>query len=285
MNDIPSITLNDGRAIPQLGFGVFEIGPDETAATVREALNAGYLHIDTAQMYDNERGVGEGIRASGLERDSVYVTSKLHIKFHRPDHVRRAFDDTLSALGFEYVDLFLIHWPMPTSYGGYVSTWQAFEEFQRDGRARSIGVSNFEIGHLERLAAETDTVPAVNQIEAHPCFPNDGARAYGREHGIVTEAWAPLARGTALSNPVIVEIAARLGRTPSQVVLRWHIQRGDVVFPKTLSPARMTENLDVFSFELGPEDMAAVSALQQGEAGRIGSHPDSVDWIPGRLAS
>src|SRR3954471_14841155 len=180
-----TITLNDGRTIPQLGFGVFQIDPDETAEGVTTALEAGYRHIDTAEMYQNERGVGEAVRASGLDRADVYVTSKLSNAAHRPDDARRAFDGTLAELGFDYVDLFLIHWPLPTLYDGdYVSTWQTLEEFKRDGRARSIGVSNFQVSHLERLANETDTVPAVNQIEVHPYFTNDEVRAYNRQHGI-----------------------------------------------------------------------------------------------------
>jgi len=281
MSAIPDIRLNDGRTIPQLGFGTYQIASDETAAAVEAALETGYRHIDTAEMYGNEAGVGEAVRASGLERSSVFVTSKLSNASHRPDDARTAFDATLSALGFDYVDLFLIHWPLPTLYDGdYVSTWQALEEFQRDGRTRSIGVSNFEIGHLQRLASETETVPAVNQIEVHPYLPNDGVREYGREHGIVTQAWSPLVQGAVLSATVITEIAARAGRSPSQVVLRWHIQRGDVVFPKTVSPARMQQNLDLFTFELDMADMAAISALRQGDAGRIGPHPDTFDWVP-----
>lgn len=281
MNAIPDIRLNDGRTIPQLGFGTYQIPPGETASAVEAALETGYRHIDTAEMYGNEVGVGEALRAEGLERSSVFVTSKLSNAFHRPDDARAAFDATLSALGFDYVDLFLIHWPLPTLYDGdYVSTWQTLEEFQRDGRARSIGVSNFAIGHLERLASETGTVPAVNQIEVHPYFPNDEVREYGREHGIVTQAWSPLTQGAVLSNPVVTEVAARTGRSPAQVVLRWHIQRGDVVFPKTVSPARMQQNLDLFTFELDVADMAAISALQQGDAGRIGPHPDTFDWVP-----
>jgi 2,5-diketo-D-gluconate reductase A len=281
MSAAPSITLNDGRTIPQLGFGVFQIAPGDTAQAVRQALEAGYRHIDTAEMYRNEREVGEGIRASGLDRGSVYVTSKLNNGFHRPDDARRAFDGTLEALGSDYVDLFLIHWPLPTLYDGdFVSTWRTLEGFQRDGRARSIGVSNFQVAHLQRLAAETGTVPAVNQIEVHPYFLNDAVRTYGREHGIVTEAWAPLTQGKVLTDPTIARVSAKVGRTPSQVVLRWHIQRGDVVFPKTMSPARMAENLDVFDFHLGPDDMAAISALDQGDSGRTGPNPDSFDWIP-----
>ncbi len=231
-------------------------------------------------MYENERGVGEGVRASGLSRDEVFITSKLSNGAHRADDARRAFEATLAELGVDFVDLFIIHWPLPTRYDGdYVSTWKVLEEVQRDGRARSIGVSNFEIGHLERLAAETGTVPAVNQIEVHPYLTNDDVRAYGQEHGIVTEAWSPLARGKVLSDPVIIGIAERLGRTPSQVVLRWQVQRGDVVFPKTMSATRMRENLDIFGFELGADDLEVIAALNQGEAGRIGPHPDTFDWV------
>ena len=232
-------------------------------------------------MYENEGGVGEAIRASGLPRADVFITSKLSNAAHRPDDARRAFDVTLAELAIDYVDLFLIHWPLPTLYDGdYVSTWQVLEELGQDGRARSIGVSNFQISHLERLAAETDSVPAVNQIEVHPFFPNDEVRAYGREHGIATEAWSPLVQGKALTDTVVTEIAARHGRTPAQVLLRRHLQRGDIVFPKTTSPARMRENFDVFGFELSPDDMAALSSLSRGDAGRTGPHPDTFDWVP-----
>ncbi|HSM34483.1 MAG TPA: aldo/keto reductase [Anaerolineae bacterium] len=281
MNAIPNLSLNDGGSIPQLGFGVYQVPPDDTADVVGAALAAGYRHIDTAQMYGNERGVGEAIRSSGLARGEIFVTSKLSNAWHRPDDARRAFDATLADLGSHYLDLFLIHWPLPTLFDGdFASTWQTLEGFRHDGRARSIGVSNFQVTHLERLAAIAETVPAVNQIEAHPYFPNDELRAYGHDHGIVTQAWSPLAQGKALGDPVVVEIAGRVQRTPSQVVLRWHIQRGDVVFPKTLSSARMRENIDVFGFELEPADVAQLSALQQGEAGRLGPHPDTFDWVP-----
>ncbi len=282
MSSTPGIRLNDGRTIPQLGLGVFQIAPRDTVRAVTEALEAGYRHVDTAQMYGNEREVGEAVRASGLERDAVFVTSKLSNASHRPDDARRAFDATLTDLGFDYIDLFLVHWPLPTLYDGdYVSTWRVLEEFHRDGRARSIGVSNFQPGHLDRLADETDTVPAVNQIEVHPYLPNDAVRAYGQEHGIVTEAWSPLAQGAVLADPAILAISARLGRTPSQVVLRWHVQRGDVVFPKTVSPKRMRENLDLFTFQLEADDLAALAALERGKAGRTGPHPDTFDWVPG----
>jgi len=281
LSAVPSITLNDGNAIPQLGFGVFQIEPKDTAEAVSNALEVGYRHIDTAEMYGNEKEVGEGIRASGLDRGDIFVTSKLNNGLHEPQDAREGFDRTLSDLGFDYVDLFLIHWPLPTLYDGdFVSTWKTLEEFHRDGRARSIGVSNFQIEHLERLAAETDTVPAVNQIEAHPYFTNDAVREYGREHGIATEAWSPIAQGGVLEDSNIAQIADKVGKTPAQVVLRWHIQRGDIVFPKSVTPSRMQENFELFDFELESDDMDAITALDQGEDGRTGPHPDTFAKIP-----
>ena len=274
---VPTIELNDGYTIPQLGFGVFQIPPEDTADAVARRLEVGYRHIDTAEMYGNEQGVGEAVRASGLDRADVFVTSKLNNAFHRPDDARRAFDETLAALGFDYVDLFLIHWPLPTLYDGdFVSTWRALEEFQRDGRARSIGVSNFQVAHLERLAAETDTVPAVNQIELHPYFLNDEVRRYGEAHGIATEAWSPIAQGKVLDDPVIAGIAERVDRTPAQVVLRWHLQRGSIVFPKSTTPARIRENFELFDFELAPQDVEKISALDRGEAGPHRAEPGHV---------
>jgi len=282
LSAVPNITLNDGNNIPQLGFGVFQIEPEDTAEAVSEALRVGYRHIDTAEMYGNEKEVGEAIRSFGLDRGDVYVTSKLNNAFHEPQDAREAFERTLSELGFDYVDLFLIHWPLPTRYDGdFVSTWKTLEEFQRDGRARSIGVSNFQIDHLEQLAAETDTVPAVNQIEAHPYFTNDVVREYGQEHGIVTEAWSPIAQGGVLEDSTITQIADNVGRTPAQVVLRWHIQRGDIIFPKSVTPSRMQENLELFDFELGSDDMDAISGLDRGEDGRTGPNPDTFAYIPG----
>ena len=279
MTDVPSIQLNDGNSIPQLGFGVFQIPPEETAEATRRALELGYRHIDTAEMYGNEREVGEALRASGLDRGEVFVTSKLNNGYHRPDDARRAFDQTLSALGFDYVDLFLIHWPLPTLYDGdYVSTWKTLEEFKADGRARSIGVSNFELDHLERLAAETDVVPAVNQIELHPYLLNEEVRSYGEEHGIATEAWSPLKQGEVLRDPVIVEIAERAGRTPAQVVLRWHVQRGNIVFPKSTTPERIRENFELFDFELESGEIERINELDRGEAGRNGPHPDRMAY-------
>jgi len=281
VSTIPGITLNDGNTIPQLGFGVFQIDPEDTAEAVSEALSIGYRHIDTAEMYGNEKEVGEALKDSGLDRSDIFVTSKLNNSFHEPDDARAAFDTTLSDLGFDYVDLFLIHWPLPTRYNGdYVSTWKTMEEFKGDGRARSIGVSNFQVDHLERLAAETDTAPAVNQIEVHPYFTNETVRAYGQEHDIVTEAWSPIAQGGVLEDPAITAIADRVNKTPAQVVLRWHIQRGDIVFPKSVTPSRIQENFELFDFELGDDEVAEISALDQGEEGRTGPNPDTMDMIP-----
>jgi 2,5-diketo-D-gluconate reductase A len=280
VSQIPTITLNDGASIPQLGYGTYKIAPDQTANAVRTALEVGYRHVDTAQMYRNEQGVGQAIRQVGIDRADVFVTSKLNNGVHKPDDARRAFDDTLAALGFDYIDLFLIHWPLPTRYDGdFVSTWQTLEEFKNDGRARSIGVSNFQVAHLQRLGRETDTTPAVNQIEVHPYFSNNEVRAYGRDHGIATEAWSPIARGKAVKDRVVRRVADAAGRSPAQVALRWHIQRGDVVFPKSVTPQRIEENFALFDFDLGDDAMAALSALDKGEAGRTGSHPDRFDNI------
>jgi len=281
MSKVPTIELNDGVRIPQLGFGVFQIEPNGTAAAVKTALDIGYRHIDTAEMYQNEKGVGQGIRDAGVDRAEVFITSKLNNGFHKPDDARRAFDKTLEALSSDYVDLFLIHWPLPTLYGGdFVSTWKVLEEFARDGRARSIGVSNFQTAHLDRLADETDTVPSVNQIEVHPYFGNEQVRAYGRDHGIITEAWSPIAQGKVLDDPVINRIANAHGKSPAQVVLRWHTQRGDVVFPKSVTPERVKSNFELFDFELGNSDMDAISALDKGESGRTGPDPDTFDHLP-----
>ncbi|HET8977900.1 MAG TPA: aldo/keto reductase [Solirubrobacteraceae bacterium] len=281
VSTVPTLKLNDGHEIPQLGFGVFQIPPEETARAVSEALQVGYRHIDTAEMYRNERGVGEGIRSAGLDRSEVYITSKLNNGYHRPDDARRAFEQTLSELGFDYVDLFLIHWPLPTLYDGdFVSTWKVLEEFKDQGRARSIGVSNFQVPHLERLAREADVTPAVNQIELHPYLLNEEVRAYGEEHGIRTEAWSPIAQGAVLDDPAITEIAGRHDRTPAQVVLRWHIQRDSIVFPKSVTPSRIRENFELFDFELSAEEMEAITGLDKGEDGRTGPHPDKFAYIP-----
>jgi 2,5-diketo-D-gluconate reductase A len=273
---VPATPLNDGHAIPQLGLGVFQVPAGETGRVVAEALEIGYRHIDTAQMYGNEAGVGEAVAGSGLPRDAVFVTTKLSNGNHRPDDARRSFDRSLEALGLDHVDLFLIHWPRPRQDpDGYVAAWRVLEELAGDGRARSIGVSNFEVEHLERLAAETDVVPAVNQIELHPYFQNREVAAWGERHGVVTEAWAPIARRAVLGDAVVAELAAAHGRTPAQVVLRWHLQRGFVVFPKSSNAARLRENFDVFDFQLSVDEVERIDGLDRGEAGRTGLHPNA----------
>ena len=280
MTAIPEIMLNNGRVIPQFGFGVFQIKPADTAEAVANALQAGYRHIDTAEMYGNEREVGTAIAASGLDRSDVFVTSKLSNASHRPEDARKAFDATLDALGFDYIDLFLIHWPLPTRYDGdYVSTWRTLEEFYRDGRARCIGVSNFKPHHLRRLHEESEITPAINQFEIHPYLTQDDVRAFCAEHQIAVEAWSPIAQGLVLTDPTLGEIARRVGRTPAQVVLRWHIERGDIVFPKSVTPDRIRENIAIFDFELSGEDVEAISALNRNE--RTGPDPDQFDYIPG----
>ncbi|WP_089156787.1 aldo/keto reductase [Micromonospora sp. NBS 11-29] len=280
-NSVPDISLNDGNSIPQLGFGVFQIEPKDTAQAVGTALEIGYRHIDTAQMYGNEAEVGQAVRASGLDRSEVYVTSKLNNGFHRPDDARKAFEQSLREMKFDYLDLFLIHWPLPTLYDGdFVATWKVLEEFRRDGRVKSIGVSNFQVAHLERLAAEAEVVPAVNQIEVHPYFGNEEVRAYGTAHGIPTEAWSPIAQGKVLDDPTVVDVAEQTGRTPAQVVLRWHVQRGDIVFPKSTTPKRIEENFAIFDFTLDDAAMDRITALDKGESGRQGPNPDTFDYVP-----
>jgi 2,5-diketo-D-gluconate reductase A len=275
---VPQITLNNGQSIPQLGFGVFQIDPEDTVEAVSTALRAGYRHVDTAEMYGNEKEVGEAIAKSGLSRADVFVTSKLANNAHRPDDARRAFDASLEALGFDYLDLFLIHWPLPTRYDGdFVSTWRTLEEFYRDGRARSIGVSNFQPHHLRRLHQDTEVPPAVDQIEVHPYLTQDQVRGFCAEHGIAVEAWSPIGKGLVLDDPVIVSIAERVGKTPAQVVLRWHIERGDIIFPKSVTPSRVRENFDIFDFELPGGDVAEITALNKNQ--RTGPDPDKLDRV------
>ncbi|MDQ2811892.1 MAG: aldo/keto reductase [Actinomycetota bacterium] len=276
MTAIPDIALSNGHTIPQFGFGVFLVKPEETVTAVSTALQVGYRHIDTAQMYGNEKEVGEAISRSDLERDDVFITSKLSNDAHEPDEARRAFDGSLKALGVDYVDLFLIHWPLPTRYDGdYVSTWKTLEEFYHEGRARSIGVSNFQPRHLRRLHSESDIPPAVNQIEVNPYLTQDEVREFCAEHQIAIEAWSPLARGNVLEDPAVDSIARRTGKTPAQVVLRWHIERGDIIFPKSVTPARIKENFDIFDFELSGADVEAITLLNRDE--RTGPDPDKFD--------
>ena len=271
---VPAITLNDSSTIPQLGFGVFLVPPEVTAETVSKALEVGYRHIDTAQMYRNEAGVGEAIAASGIPRDELYITTKLDNGLHRPDDARRAIGESLERLGLDRIDLFLIHWPLPTLYDGdYVSTWRTLAEFVQDGRARSVGVSNFQPEHLDRIVEETGVVPAVNQIEVHPYFTNEATRAATLGHGAAVEAWSPIARGDVLDDPVVARIAEAHGKTPSQVTLRWHLERGDIVFPKSTHEERMRENFDLFDFTLTPDEVGEISALDSGAAGRRGPNP------------
>jgi 2,5-diketo-D-gluconate reductase A len=275
---VPEIMLNNGRLIPQFGFGVFQVRPADTEQAVAQALAAGYRHVDTAQMYGNEKQVGAAIARSGVDRSEIFVTTKLSNASHRPDDARRAFAGSLDALGLDYVDLFLIHWPLPARYGGdYVSTWQTLEELYRDGRARSVGVSNFQAHHLRRLHTECEITPAVDQIEVHPYLIQDELRGFCAEHQVAVEAWSPIARGKVLSDPTVDEIARRAGKTPAQVVLRWHIQRGDIVFPRTVRPERIRENIDIFDFELSGADHEAITALDRGE--RTGPDPDTFDLI------
>ncbi|MBM7806457.1 2,5-diketo-D-gluconate reductase A [Geodermatophilus bullaregiensis] len=278
MASVPTIALNNGVEIPQLGFGVYQIPPEETVSAVRTALEVGYRHIDTAEMYGNEKEVGQAVRESGVDRSEVFVTSKLNNGFHRRDDALRAFDQTLADLGLDQLDLFLVHWPLPTIDVDYVETWRAMEEIYRSGRCRAIGVSNFQVHHLRRLFGETEVRPAVNQIEVHPYLANDELRAFDADHEIVTEAWSPIAQGKVLDDPAITAIAEKLGRTPAQVVLRWHVQRGDVVFPKSVTRSRVEENFALFDFELDTGDMAAITGLDRGE--RTGPDPDTFDYVP-----
>ncbi|MDT8913804.1 aldo/keto reductase [Amycolatopsis sp. PS_44_ISF1] len=270
--NVPEIELNNGVAIPQFGFGVFQIPPEDTAEAVRTALEAGYRHLDTAQLYDNEQGVGQGIRQSGLPREEIFVTTKLANDAQGHDNAITALEGSLQRLGLEQVDLYLIHWPLPHQ-DKYVRTWQGFEELLHAGKTRAIGVSNFQIAHLERLAEESGTVPAVNQIELHPALQQAELREYHRAHGIVTEAWSPLAQGEVLEEQVLTELAGKFGKTAAQVVLRWHLQIGNVVFPKSKTPDRIRENIDVFDFELSDEDIDAIGRLDAGH--RTGFDPDT----------
>ncbi|MDQ3504930.1 MAG: aldo/keto reductase [Actinomycetota bacterium] len=274
MSSQPGVTLNDGAVIPQLGFGVFQVPPEDTEEVVLRALKVGYRHIDTAHMYGNEAGVGAAIRASGIPRDEIYVTTKLNNDKHGYDTARWAFEGSLQRLKLSYVDLFLIHWPMPV-HNDYVETWTALESVKADGLATSIGVSNFQPAHLTRLIAESSTVPAVNQIELHPNFPQAELRAMHAQHNIATEAWSPLARGALLDDPAFAEITDHHVKSPAQVILRWHLQLGNIVIPKSVTPDRISANFRIFDFELSDEDMDTIKGLATGV--RIGPHPNDMN--------
>jgi len=267
---IPAVTLKDGVEIPQLGIGVFQVPPEETQRTVEEALSVGYRHIDTAAAYDNEAGVGAAIAASGIPREELFVTTKVWNSNQGRDATLKAIEDSLTQLGLDRVDLYLIHWPMPGA-DLYLDTWRACERILDEGRTRSIGVSNFRIEELERLRREADRQPSVNQVELHPYLQQARLRAWHSKHGVVTEAWSPIVRGAALTDGSVRAIAARHGRTPAQAILRWHIEIGNVVIPKSVTPARIRENFEVFDFELTDEDIAEMGALDRGE--RIGPDP------------
>ena len=269
---VPYITLNNGAQIPQVGLGVFQVPDDETQANVEKAIELGYRHVDTAAGYYNEAGVGAALRASGVPREELFVTTKLRNGDQGYDKALAAFENSRRELGVDYVDLYLIHWPVP-SKDLYVETWRAFEKLLADGAVRAIGVSNFLPEHLDRLVAEVDVVPAVNQIEVHPTFQQHDVQASCRKHGIAVEAYSPLGQGADLDAPAVQSAATELGVTPAQVVLRWAVQQGRIVIPKSMSPERQATNIDLFSFELSPEQVAAVDALEAGVEGRTGADP------------
>jgi 2,5-diketo-D-gluconate reductase A len=271
-SNVPAVALRDSEQIPQLGFGVFQVPPQDTADVTTRALLAGYRHIDTASAYRNEAGVGQAVHAAGLQRDDVYITTKCWNDDQGHEEAKRALRASLDRLEMRHVDLYLIHWPAPAR-GKYLDTWKAFIELQQEGLTRSIGVSNFQEAHLERIIAQTGVVPVVNQIELHPYFQQAGLRHEHAERGIVTEAWSPLAQGEVLDDPVLVDIAKAHGVSAGQVVLRWHIQLGNVVFPKSVTQSRIEENFDIFGFALTDEDMARIEGLDRGR--RIGPDPDA----------
>ncbi|MET7772940.1 aldo/keto reductase [Nocardia sp. NPDC005366] len=268
---VPPIVLNDGNVIPQLGFGVFQVPSDEAFPVVKAALGAGYRSIDTAAIYGNEEGTGRAVRESGLPRDEVFVTTKLWNSDQGYDSTLRAFDASLERLGLDYLDLYLIHWPVAVA-DRFVDTFRAFQVLKKDGRVGSIGVSNFTVANLQRVIGETGEIPAVNQIELHPRLAQRELRDFHANNGIATEAWSPLGQGTLLDDPTITSIAEAVGRTPAQVIIRWHLQLGNVVIPKSVTPSRISANFDVFGFELTGDQMTAINALDSG--GRIGPDPD-----------
>ncbi|AQA14790.1 MULTISPECIES: aldo/keto reductase [Streptomyces] len=273
MSNVPFITLNNGVRMPQLGFGVWQIPDDEAQVAVRNALDAGYRSIDTAAIYGNEEGTGKGLAASGIARDELFITTKLQNGDQGYDSALRAFDTSLTKLGLEYVDLYLIHWPLP-AVDKYVDSWKAFEKIYAEGRAKAIGLSNFHPAHIQRLLSETSIVPVIDQIELHPQLPQAELRAFNARHEIATEAWSPLGQGKGLlEDPKLAAIAQKHGKSPAQVVLRWHLDLGNVVIPKSVTPSRIKENIDVFDFQLDSEDLAAIDSLGTGV--RLGFDPET----------
>ena len=276
MTDQTHIALNDGARIPQVGLGVWQTPNDEAAPAVKAALSAGYRHVDTAAVYENEEGVGEGIRQSGIDRSEIYLTTKLWNTEQGYEQTLKAFDASLKRLGTDYVDLYLIHWPS-AHRGLFVDTWKAFVKLREEGRAKSIGVSNFYPEHIEKIIAETGVTPVINQIELHPDFQQREARAFHEKHGIATQSWSPLGQGKLLGHPAIADIAAKLGRTPAQVIIRWHIDNGLVVIPKSVTPSRISENFKVFDFKLSAEDLDTLNGLDDAGA-RIGPDPKTATF-------
>ncbi len=273
-SSVPLVTLNNGIDIPQLGFGVFKVDPDKTGRVVRDALDVGYRHLDTAAIYHNEEGVGHAVKESSLDRDELFITTKLWND--QQANALEAFDKSLARLQLDYVDLYLIHWPAPER-DSYLEAWRSLESILESGRAKAIGVSNFTIDHLEHLISETQIVPAVNQVELHVDFQQTELRAYAAEQGIAIEAWGPLGQGKINQSEELAGIAAAHGKTVPQTILRWHLQIGNVVIPKSNNKDRMAENFDVFDFELSQSEIAAIAGLDRGEDGRGGSHPLKVN--------
>lgn len=267
--------------MPQFGFGTYKVEPADAQQRVETALELGIRHIDTAQMYGNEKEVGKAIAASGIDRSEIFLTTKLNNNNHEPTRVRESFEESLQALAVDYVDLFLIHWPMPDSYGGdYVSTWEAMVELTEQDWLKAAGVSNFEIEHLQHIIDETGVVPQVNQIEVHPELANNELRAFNRANSIITQAWSPLARARYLDHPSLLRLAKEYDKSPAQILLRWAVQRDDVVFPKASSRERIAENMDIFSWTLGNDAMETLDSMDRGEQGRRGSHPQEMNWMP-----
>jgi len=272
MPTVPTIRLNDGRPMPQLGFGVWQVPNHEARSIVTEAISAGYRSIDTAAVYGNEEGVGEAVRAASVPREELFITTKLWNNNHGYDAALAAFDQSLARLKLDFVDLYLIHWPLPRGEA-YLDAWRALIRLREDGRAKSIGVSNFTIPHLKRLMDETGVAPVLNQIELHPGFQQRELRGFHAEHGIATESWSPLGQGTLMTDETLAGIGRKYGKTPAQVILRWHLDNGLIAIPKSATPSRIRENIDVFDFTLAPEDMRALAALDD-KAGRVGPNPD-----------